>query len=87
MATPGAAAPMPRPKRVRTRRCFRGTGSAATSCRAAGKYRFGIEGIWYDAQSLDDNPYRNRSKPYLYLMAIAMRQFGQSKLWPTSRIS
>lgn len=42
-----------------------------------GKYRFGIEGIWYDAQPLDDNPYRSRSKPYLYMMAIAMRQFGQ----------
>lgn len=41
-----------------------------------GKYRFGIEGIWYDVQSLDDNPYRSRSKPYLYLMAIGMRQLG-----------
>jgi outer membrane receptor protein involved in Fe transport len=42
-----------------------------------GTYRFGIEGIWYGRQSLDDNPYRTVSKPYLYLMAIAMRQFGR----------
>src|SRR5262245_33114071 len=41
-----------------------------------GVYRGGIEGIWYGAQALDDNPYRSRSKPYLYLMAIAVRQFG-----------
>jgi iron complex outermembrane receptor protein len=40
-----------------------------------GKYRLGIEGIWYDVQPLDDNPFRTRSKPYLYVMAIAMRQF------------
>jgi outer membrane receptor for ferrienterochelin and colicins len=42
-----------------------------------GSYRFGIEGIWYDAQPLDHNPYRTRSKPYLYTMAILMKQFGQ----------
>jgi outer membrane receptor for ferrienterochelin and colicins len=42
-----------------------------------GKFRLGIEGIWYDGQALDDNPYRSRSRPYLYMMAIAMRQFGQ----------
>jgi outer membrane receptor protein involved in Fe transport len=42
-----------------------------------GKYRGGIEGIWYGAQSLDDNPYRTESKPYLYMMAIYMRQFGR----------
>ena len=41
-----------------------------------GVYRIGIEGIYYGGQALDDNPYRTRSKPYLYLMAIAMRQFG-----------
>jgi iron complex outermembrane receptor protein len=39
-------------------------------------YRVGIEGIYYGTQVLDDNPYRNRSKPYFYTMAIAMRQFG-----------
>lgn len=39
-------------------------------------YRVGIEGIYYGTQVLDDNPYRARSKPYLYTMAIAMRQFG-----------
>jgi iron complex outermembrane receptor protein len=39
-------------------------------------YRAGIEGIYYGSQSLDDNPYRTRSKPYVYAMAIAMRQLG-----------
>lgn len=42
-----------------------------------GKYRGGIEGIWYGVQPLDDNPYRTQSRPYLYLMAIYMRQFGK----------
>jgi outer membrane receptor protein involved in Fe transport len=41
-----------------------------------GKYRWGIEGIWYGTQALDDNPFRSESKPYLYLMAIGMRQLG-----------
>jgi iron complex outermembrane receptor protein len=41
-----------------------------------GVYRIGIEGIYYGRQVLDDDPYRNQSKPYLYAMAIAMRQFG-----------
>lgn len=42
-----------------------------------GAYRGGIEGIWYGRQPLDDNPYRTESKPYLYLMAIYMRQLGR----------
>jgi outer membrane receptor for ferrienterochelin and colicins len=42
-----------------------------------GKYRGGIEGTWYGVQSLDDDPFRSRSKPYFYLMAIAMRQLGR----------
>jgi outer membrane receptor for ferrienterochelin and colicins len=42
-----------------------------------GVYRIGIEGIYYGRQVLDDNPYLSHSKPYLYAMAIAMRQFGQ----------
>ncbi|HEX2716208.1 MAG TPA: TonB-dependent receptor, partial [Gemmatimonadaceae bacterium] len=42
-----------------------------------GAYRGGIEGIWYGVQSLDENPFRSESKPYLYLMAIYMRQFGR----------
>ncbi|HJU72563.1 MAG TPA: TonB-dependent receptor, partial [Gemmatimonadaceae bacterium] len=41
-----------------------------------GEYRLGIEGTWYGVQSLHDNPFRSTSKPYLYLMAIATRQFG-----------
>jgi outer membrane receptor for ferrienterochelin and colicins len=42
-----------------------------------GVYRVGIEGIYYGRQALDDDPYRRDSKPYLYAMAIAMRQFGR----------
>jgi len=42
----------------------------------AGVYRIGIEGIYYGRQALNDDPYRSVSKPYLYVMAIAMRQFG-----------
>jgi outer membrane receptor for ferrienterochelin and colicins len=42
-----------------------------------GKYRGGIEGIWYGKQQLDENPFRTESKPYLYTMAIYMRQFGR----------
>ena len=41
-----------------------------------GVYRIGIEGIYYGRQALDDNPYRDQSKPYVYVMAIAVRQFG-----------
>jgi iron complex outermembrane receptor protein len=41
-----------------------------------GEYRVGIEGIYYGRQKLDDDPYRGESKPYVYTMAIAMRQFG-----------
>jgi outer membrane receptor for ferrienterochelin and colicins len=41
-----------------------------------GVYRIGIEGIYYGRQALDDDPYLGQSKPYLYTMAIAMRQFG-----------
>ena len=45
-----------------------------------GVYRGGIEGIYYGRQVLDDNPYLNESKPYLYLMAIAVKQFGPLEL-------
>src|SRR6201999_2815385 len=45
-----------------------------------GVYRVGIEGIYYGRQVLDDNPYRTESKPYLYAMAIAMRQFGPMEI-------
>ena len=41
-----------------------------------GVYRVGVEGIYYGRQALDDDPYRRSSKPYVYVMAIAMRQFG-----------
>ncbi len=45
-----------------------------------GVYRAGIEAIYYGRQALDDNPYRTESKPYLYTMALAMRQFGPLEL-------
>ena len=41
-----------------------------------GRYRGGVEGTWYGRQTLHDNPFRTESKPYLYLMAIYMRQLG-----------
>ena len=41
-----------------------------------GVYRAGLEGIWYDVQPLDDDPYRTQSKAYLYVMFIAARQLG-----------
>ena len=41
-----------------------------------GVYRMGVEGTWYGAQPLDDASFRSTSKPYLYMMAIAARQFG-----------
>ena len=43
-------------------------------------YRVGIEAIYYGSQVLDDNPYRSRSRPYVYAMAIAMRQLGPVEL-------
>ena len=46
----------------------------------AGVYRVGIEGIYYGRQSLHDNPYVHESKPYLYAMAIAMRQLGSMEI-------
>jgi iron complex outermembrane receptor protein len=42
-----------------------------------GVYRVGIEGIYYGRQALDDNPYLSQSRPYVYAMAIAVRQFGR----------
>ena len=41
-----------------------------------GVYRVGIEGIYYGRQALDDDPYASSAEPYVYLMAIALRQFG-----------
>ncbi len=45
-----------------------------------GVYRMGLEGTWFGAQALDDNPFRSTSKPYLYAMAIVARQFGSLEL-------
>ena len=46
----------------------------------AGDYRAGLEGIWYDVQQLDDDPYRARSAPYLYVMFIVAKQLGAFEL-------
>ena len=45
-----------------------------------GVYRMGLEGTWYGVQALEDDPYRSTSKPYLYVMAIAARQYGPLEL-------
>ncbi len=45
-----------------------------------GVYRMGIEGMWYGVQPLDDNPFRTSSKPYLYMMALAAKEFGPVEL-------
>ena len=45
-----------------------------------GVYRLGLEGTWFGTQALDDNPFRSESKPYVYVMAIAARQFGPLEL-------
>ena len=45
-----------------------------------GVYRVGIEGIYYGRQMLHDNPYLGESKPYLYAMAMGLRQFGPVEL-------
>lgn len=45
-----------------------------------GRYRWGVEAIYYGEQHLHDNPYRALSKPYVYTMAIYMRQFGPVEL-------
>ena len=41
-----------------------------------GVYRVGIEGIYYGRQELDHSSLRSQSRPYVYAMAIAVRQFG-----------
>jgi hypothetical protein len=41
-----------------------------------GVYRWGIEGTWFGEMALEHNPYRTKSKPHVYLMAIYARQFG-----------
>jgi outer membrane receptor for ferrienterochelin and colicins len=41
-----------------------------------GVYRIGLEGTLHGVQPLVDDPYRTRSKPYLYTMLLVMRQVG-----------
>ena len=67
-AETGAREPMPLLNRHRA--------GADLMLEKPGVWRGGIEGIYYGRQVLDDNPYLSESKPYVYLMAIAVRQFG-----------
>lgn len=41
-----------------------------------GVYRVGFEATYYGVQSLDMDPYRSRSKPYVYAMFLLMRRVG-----------
>lgn len=46
-----------------------------------GRARAGIEVYYTGAQALDDNPYRNRSKPYVHVGVLAERRFGRARLF------
>ncbi len=44
-----------------------------------GRARAGLEVYYTGVQTLDDNPYRNRSKPYVHIGALAERRFGATR--------
>jgi len=46
-----------------------------------GRARAGIEVYYTGTQTLDDNPYRNRSKPYVHIGTLAERRFGRARLF------
>jgi iron complex outermembrane receptor protein len=46
-----------------------------------GKGRIGVEAYYTGRQSLDDNPYRSRSKPYLHLGALGEVVLGRISLF------
>jgi len=46
-----------------------------------GVQRIGIEVYYTGRQSLDDNPYRTESKPYVVVGAIAERRFGRTRVF------
>lgn len=68
-AQTGAREPMPLLNRHRV--------GADLMLEKPGVYLVGIEGIYYGRQPLDENPFLRESKPYVYAMAIARRQFGR----------
>jgi outer membrane receptor for ferrienterochelin and colicins len=41
-----------------------------------GRARAGVEVYYTGAQTLDDNPYRDRSRPYVHVGVLAERRFG-----------
>ena len=43
--------------------------------------RAGMEFYYTGSQWLDDDPYRERSKPFLYIGALVERAFGSAKLF------
>jgi outer membrane receptor for ferrienterochelin and colicins len=43
--------------------------------------RIGVEVYYTGAQSLDDNPYRDESKPYVHVGILAERRFGQARVF------
>jgi outer membrane receptor for ferrienterochelin and colicins len=43
--------------------------------------RFGVEGYYTGVQFLEDNPYRNESKPDVLVGFLAEKQFGAFRLF------
>ena len=43
--------------------------------------RVGVELYYTGVQELDDNPYRDRSKPYLHIGVLAERRFGAARVF------
>ena len=43
--------------------------------------RIGVEVYYTGPQSLDDNPYRDESKPYVHVGILAERRFGQARVF------
>jgi len=46
---------------------------------AEGKGRIGVEVYYTGRQSLDDNPYRTRSRPYTVVGLLAERRLGRTR--------
>ena len=46
-----------------------------------GRARAGVELYYTGPQTLDDNPYRNESKPYLHIGVLAERRFGPARVF------
>jgi iron complex outermembrane receptor protein len=46
-----------------------------------GRARAGVELYYTGPQTLDDNPYRDESKPYLHIGVLAERRFGAARVF------